>query len=100
MTRYEDEKFYNTLKDIWWARMQKMTGIEVAVELAGNKNMLAFMLDVTRRSIDLWIDRGWVPPLRAMQIEKLFGISSSKLLKPEFAIILDFTQLEPTPWRA
>lgn len=100
MTRYKDEKFYNTLKDIWWARMQEMSGIEVAVELAGNKNMLAFMLDVRRQSIDLWIDRGWVPPLRAMQIEKLFGISSSKLLKPEFAIILDFTQLEPTPWRA
>jgi DNA-binding transcriptional regulator YdaS (Cro superfamily) len=65
-----------------------MTGIKKAVDLAGGANVLAHKLGVSHQAIYVWLRKGWVPPQRAIELEKLFGIPRAELFKPELAALL------------
>lgn len=63
--------------------MSEMTGIAQAVErLGGNQSRLARLCGVKPQSVGEWVAKGKVPPIRAIQIEKLLGIPK-KDLNPE-----------------
>jgi DNA-binding transcriptional regulator YdaS (Cro superfamily) len=65
-----------------------MTGIKLAIDLAGGACALAHNLGVTHQAIYTWAKRGWVPMQRALQIETEYGVPRTQLLKPELAAIL------------
>ena len=65
-----------------------MTGIKKVIELAGGANALAAKLGVTHQAVYAWVQRGWVPAQRAIEIEKLFDVPRGDLFKPELAALL------------
>lgn len=65
-----------------------MTGIKKAIELAGGANALATKLGVTHQAVYTWVQRGWVPAQRAIEIEKIFDVPRGDLFKPELAALL------------
>ena len=66
----------------------KITGIDNAIEAAGSAAELARFLKVTHQAIYYWKVRGWVPPERALQIERKFGIPRVTLVSPRLARVL------------
>ena len=63
--------------------MSEQTGIALAVErLGGNQSRLARLCGVRPQSVCEWVAKGKVPPIRAVQIERLLGIPR-KDLNPE-----------------
>ena len=64
-----------------------MTGIKLAIDLAGGACALAHNLGVTHQAIYTWAKRGWVPMQRAVQIEQTYNIPRAELLKPEIVAI-------------
>jgi DNA-binding transcriptional regulator YdaS (Cro superfamily) len=65
-----------------------MTGIKKAIELAGGANALATKLGVTHQAVYTWVQRGWVPAQRALQIEDAYDVPRGDLFKPELAALL------------
>lgn len=65
-----------------------MSGIEDAIVAAGGRNPLAQQLGVTVQALCQWVQRGWVPAQRALEIERLYGVPRARLLKPELAALL------------
>ena len=65
-----------------------MTGIKKAIELAGGANALATKLGVTHQAVYTWVQRGWVPAQRALQIEDIYDVPRGNLFKPELAALL------------
>jgi hypothetical protein len=68
-----------------------VSGIETAIAKAGDRRTFALSLNppVTVQAVGQWIKRGWVPPQRALEIEKLYGIHRSLLVKPKLAVLVD-----------
>jgi DNA-binding transcriptional regulator YdaS (Cro superfamily) len=64
-----------------------MTGIKLAIDLAGGACALAHNLGVTHQAIYTWAKRGWVPMHRALQIETEYGVPRTQLLKPELVAV-------------
>jgi hypothetical protein len=64
-----------------------MTGIKLAIDLAGGACALAHNLGVTHQAIYTWAKRGWVPMQRALQIETEYGVPRTQLLKPELVAV-------------
>jgi DNA-binding transcriptional regulator YdaS (Cro superfamily) len=64
-----------------------MTGIKLAIDLAGGACALAHNLGVTHQAVYTWAKRGWVPMQRALQIETEYGVSRAQLLKPELVAV-------------
>lgn len=64
-----------------------MTGIEKAVDMAGGQGPLGASLvpPVTQQAISKWLQRGWLPADRAVEIEKRYGIPARELLSPTLA---------------
>lgn len=62
-----------------------MTGIDIAIERAGDRATLASKLGVTVQAVCQWVKRGWVPAGRALEIEALYGIPRADLFKPQLA---------------
>lgn len=48
----------------------------------GTQVLLAEKLGVKQQAVSLWLKRGWVPLLRAKEIESLYGISRGRLVNP------------------
>ena len=67
------------------------TAMYYAVELAGGMAALAAKLGVKRQAVYPWVVRGYVPPLRAIQIEKLFGIARQDVMDPRLKAVLGGT---------
>ena len=65
-----------------------MSGIEEAIVAAGGRSLLAQRLGVTVQALCQWVQRGWVPAQRAIEIEQLYGVPRSRLLKPALAALL------------
>jgi DNA-binding transcriptional regulator YdaS (Cro superfamily) len=61
-----------------------MSGIEKAVAKAGSRRAFADSLcpPVSVQAICQWVRRGWVPPGRAIEIERLYGVDRAYLVKP------------------
>lgn len=72
-----------------------MTGVEVAITKAGTRRSFALSLSppITVQAVCQWVRRGWVPPARAMEIERLYGIDRAHLVKPELVALVG----EPLP---
>lgn len=67
-----------------------MTGVEAAISKAGTRRDFALSLDppISVQAVCQWVRRGWVPPARAMQIERLYGIDRAHLVKPELVALV------------
>lgn len=64
-------------------------GVDRAVEKAGSQAKLADKLGCTQQAVSGWVMRGFVPPLRAVEIEAEFGIPRKELLSPRLASIVN-----------
>lgn len=62
-----------------------MTGIETAIAKAGTRRAFAQSLNppVTVQAVGQWVSRGWVPPRRALEIERLYAVDRAYLVKPD-----------------
>lgn len=62
-----------------------MTGIENAIARAGGRRAFADSLEppVTVQAVCQWVRRGWVPPRRALEIERRYGVDRAYLVKPD-----------------
>lgn len=62
-----------------------MTGIDTAIAKAGTRRAFAESLTprVTVQAVCQWVKRGWVPPRRALEIERLYGVDRAYLVKPD-----------------
>ena len=67
-----------------------MTGIEVAIAKAGTRRAFAQSLSptVTVQALCQWVRRGWVPPQRALEIERLYGVDRAHLVKPDLVALV------------
>lgn len=68
--------------------MAAKTGIKDAVERAGGVPQLKKILRVSHQIVYVWLERGWVPQTRALQLTRKYKIPLAKLLKPELAKLL------------
>lgn len=58
------------------------TGLYKAVEAAGGVSALARQLRISRQALYVWLKRGYTPPIRAIELEELYGIPRSELMDP------------------
>lgn len=67
-----------------------MTGIEAAIAKAGTRRDFALSLTppVSVQALCQWVRRGWVPPARALEIEKLYGVDRAHLVKPDLVALV------------
>lgn len=67
-----------------------MTGIEAAIDKAGSRRIFARNLTppVTIQAVGQWVKRGWVPPARALEIERLYGVDRAYLVKPDLVALV------------
>lgn len=65
------------------------TGIAHAVVLAGGQGKLAEELGVTQQAVSTWLQRGYVPLKRIVEIETLYGIPRAKLINPRLASLIE-----------
>ena len=67
-----------------------MTGLELAIAKAGSRQTFADSLNppVSVQAICQWVKRGWVPPQRALEIEGLYRVDRSLLVKPELVALV------------
>jgi hypothetical protein len=76
-----------------------LSGIEQAVAKAGG--YMAFVRSlrpvekrdgttghISRQVVYMWVKRGWVPMLRAVEIEDLYGIDRALLVKPALRVLV------------
>lgn len=66
-----------------------MTGIEIAVERAGNQTRLAEVLNVRSQAVCQWVRRGYVPLNRALEIERRYAIPRRELIAPRLRKLID-----------
>ena len=64
-------------------------GVSKAVSAAGSQAKLAEQLGCTQQAVSGWVLRGFVPPLRAVEIEAVLGIPRKELLSPRLASIVN-----------
>lgn len=69
--------------------MDTRTGIEIAIEAAGGQVKMAEALGVTQQAVSIWLQRGFAPLKRLVEIEAMFGVPRSKLINPRFADLVD-----------
>lgn len=62
-----------------------MNGVQHAIKLAGSQKKLADTLSVTQQFISNCNQKGYFPISRAVEIEKLFGISKFDLIDPRIS---------------
>ena len=67
------------------------TGIAQASRIAGSQTKLAESLGVTQQSVSLWFRRGYVPLLRALEIEMIYGVARHRLVSPRVRRLMDLT---------
>ena len=78
-------------------RKSPVSGIDLAIATAGGAAALAKVLNVTHQAVYLWGKRGWVPSVRALQIEELFSVPRIALVNPRLVpLIVDQRALELT----
>lgn len=74
------------------AQQKPTTGIAAAVKAAGSQERLADRLGVSQQAISQWLKAGYVPLLRALEIEAQFGIARARLISPRIAGLVDLPE--------
>jgi DNA-binding transcriptional regulator YdaS (Cro superfamily) len=64
------------------------TGIDKAVRSAGGAASLAAKLGVSHQAVYQWIQNGWVPSERALELERIYHIPRAELLSPKLAALM------------
>lgn len=67
----------------------KMNGVDRAIKKAGSQGKLADRLGVSQQVISKWKRRGYVPLIRAVEIETQYGIKRTQLINPRIADMAD-----------
>lgn len=62
--------------------------VKLVLERAGGPVSLAAFFNVSTQAVYAWINRGYFPPARAIQLEKKFKVPRVELVKPELAKLL------------
>jgi hypothetical protein len=67
-----------------------VTGIDTAITKAGGRRAFAKSLQppVSLQAVFQWVRRGWVPPARALEIERLYGVDRALLVKPNIVTLV------------
>lgn len=52
------------------------------IEIAGSQQAVANELGVTQQAINKWMNRGWVPVRRALELELAYGVPRTSLADP------------------
>lgn len=65
------------------------TGIEKAVDAAGGQVKMAAALGVTQQAVSFWVRRGYVAPLRAIEIEMQWGVPRIELISQKIRSTFD-----------
>ncbi|ATD62519.1 hypothetical protein CNX70_21990 [Janthinobacterium svalbardensis] len=73
------------------------TGIAAAVAAAGTQVSLGQQLGVSQQAINKWHQQGWVPLMRAGQIESRYGIARARLLNPKILALVGTATNPTTP---
>lgn len=68
---------------------ENVSGIRKAVNLAGGVPRLAEKLGVSKVAIYVWLRAGWVPALRAVEIETQYGVNRRELVSPRLLHLVD-----------
>lgn len=64
------------------------SGIAAAIAAAGTQIGLGRELGVSQQAVSQWIDQGWVPLVRAGQIEARYGIARTRLVNPKILALV------------
>jgi len=70
------------------SRSASHTGIAAAVAAAGTQISLGQQLGVSQQAINKWFQQGWVPLMRAGQIEARYGINRTRLVNPKILALV------------
>ena len=65
--------------------VESRTGIACAVaamQEQGGQSELARRVGVTQQAVNKWLRRGWVPALRAVEVEQATGVPRQRLVNP------------------
>lgn len=60
-----------------------MTGIKEVVNMAESQSSLARQLGVTPQAVQGWVNAGYVPLARAVELEKMYGVPAINLVSPK-----------------
>lgn len=58
------------------------SALKTLVKDNGNPSRFARRVGVSRQALYLWMARGFVPPIRAVQLEAIFGVPRLRLMDP------------------
>ncbi len=64
-----------------------MSGIQEAVDKAGNQEQLAKLLGVKQQAVQQWRKRGYAPIGRVVEIESHTGVPRERLCDPKLSDI-------------
>lgn len=67
----------------------ELTGIDQAIEKAGGQEALAATVGCSQQNVSFWKKQGYVPVLRAVEIEQATGVPRIKLINPRIWSVLD-----------
>ena len=65
-----------------------MTGIELAIIIAGSQAKLAAILGCTQQNVGFWLKQGYCPPERIIEVEQATGVSRTQLINPKLLDLL------------
>lgn len=58
------------------------SGAAAAIAAFGTQAAMAEALGVSQQVVSKWLHQGWVPALRALEIEMLTGVPRARLVSP------------------
>lgn len=67
---------------------QRVAAIDEAIQLAGGIVRFCKVMNIRHQSVYGWRNRGWVPPERALHMERLFNIPREELMNPSLVAAL------------
>ncbi len=68
---------------------KNISGICAAVEVAGGQAALAKLIGCSQQNVSFWFTRGYVPNLRAVEIEQHTGVARLRLIDPRVGLLPD-----------
>jgi len=65
-----------------------MTGIELAIIIAGSQAKLAATLGCSQQNVGFWLKQGYCPPERIIEVEQATGVGRAQLINPKLLDLL------------